>query len=100
MSPLYRLLLASLALLVLWLGAAPAARADAFVITTRSAAGADPASIQGAVDLFRADLGNPNNGNAPGPLPGGRREINWDGGGAATTPAGTPFAGFQATRGA
>ena len=100
MSRLRRLLLPTLALLALWLGATPAARADTLVITTRSAAGPDPASIQGAVDLFRADLGNPNNGNAAGPLPGGRREINWDGGGAATTPAGTPFAGFQANRGA
>ena len=61
----------------------------------------DPASIQAIVDLFRADLGTPNNGNAAGPLPGGRREINWDGGGAVTAaPVGTPFAGFQNTRGA
>src|ERR1700732_4259137 len=45
----------------------------------------DPASIQGFVDTFRADLGNPNNGNAPGPLASGRREINWD----APTPATT-----------
>jgi hypothetical protein len=53
------------------------------------------------VDAFRAALGAPNNGNAPGPLAGGRREINWDGGGSmATAIAGTPFAGFLATRGA
>jgi hypothetical protein len=59
------------------------------------------ASIQATVDLFRADLGDPNNGNAPGPLPSGRREINWDGGGStATAQAGTPFAGFQGIRGA
>ncbi len=76
------------------------ARADTITIIVRSAAGSDPASIQTTVDQFRADLGNPNNGNAPGPLPGGRREINWDGGGSATTPAGTPFAGFQVIRGA
>lgn len=76
------------------------ARADTITIIVRSAAGPDPASIQTTVDEFRADLGNPNNGNAPGPLPGGRREINWDGGGSATTPAGTPFAGFQVIRGA
>ena len=39
--------------------------------------------------------------NNPGALPGGRREINWDGGGATTAAAvGTPFAGFQTTRGA
>src|SRR5262245_19008403 len=60
------------------------------------------ASIHAVVDQFRADLGNPNNGNAPGPLAGGRREINWDGGGgvSATALAGTPFNGFLATRGA
>jgi hypothetical protein len=50
---------------------------------TFQAAGADAASIQATVDAFRAALGNPNNGNAPGFQSGGRREINWDGGGAA-----------------
>jgi hypothetical protein len=47
-------------------------------------------------------LGNPNNGNAPGPLFSGRREINWDGGGnnPDTAIAGTPFNGFLNTRGA
>ena len=59
------------------------------------------ASIQGTVDAFRAALGNPNNGNAAGPLAGGRREINWDGGGAGVSAAaGTPFIGFENTRGA
>jgi hypothetical protein len=54
------------------------------------------ASIQGTVDAFRAALGNPNNGNAPGPVAGGRREINWDGGGSAVSATvGTPFTGFQ-----
>jgi hypothetical protein len=63
--------------------------------------GGDAASIQGPVDLFRSSLGDPNNGNAPGPLSSGRREINWDGGGAVTaSPAGTPFNGFQNSRGA
>lgn len=47
----------------------------------REAAGADAASIQAAVDAFRGDLGNPNNLNAAGSQLGGRREINWDGGG-------------------
>jgi hypothetical protein len=42
---------------------------------------AAPASIQSTVDAFRAALGDPNNGNAPGPLASGHREINWDGGG-------------------
>src|SRR5262245_29795432 len=36
------------------------------------------ASIQATVDSFRAALGDPNNGNAAGPLASGRREINWD----------------------
>ena len=52
----------------------------------REASGANAAAIQAAVDQFRADLGGPNNGNAAGTQPGGRREINWDGGGAAATP--------------
>jgi hypothetical protein len=58
-------------------------------------------SILSEVDDFRAALGDPLNGNAPGPLPSGRREINWDGGGSsATSPAPNPFAGFQVSRGA
>jgi hypothetical protein len=66
------------------------------------AAGPTAASIQSTVDAFRAALGNPNNGNAAGPLDKGRREINWDGGGnnQTTTVSGNPFAGFQVTRGA
>ena len=65
------------------------------------AAGPNAASIQSSVDAFRAALGNPNNGNAPGPLATGRREINWDGGGgvAATTDPVTPFNVFLNTRG-
>ena len=62
------------------------------------AAGPNIASIQSMVDAFRAALGGINNGNVPGPLPGGRREINWDGGGStATSPAPTPFDGFLIT---
>jgi PEP-CTERM motif len=65
------------------------------------ASGANAAAIQATVDAFRTTLGNPNNGNTPGPLAGGRREINWDGGGATTTAvAGASFAGFQGIRGA
>jgi len=66
------------------------------------AAGPTADSIQGSVDEFRAALGEPNNGNAPGPLATGRREINWDGGGAndTTTAPVTPFNNFLNTRGA
>jgi hypothetical protein len=59
------------------------------------------ASIAGTVNAFRAALGDPNNASDPGPLPTGRREINWDGGGAVvTSPAPPVFTGFQNTRGA
>ena len=47
-----------------------------------SATGADAATLQATVDAFRNAVGNPNNGNVPGPFTSGRREINWDGGGA------------------
>ena len=64
------------------------------------AAGPTAESIQGAVDAYRAALGEPNNANNPGPLSIGRREINWDGGGATdTTDPVTPFNVFLNTRG-
>jgi hypothetical protein len=76
---------------------------DASATVIFSDAGANAAAIQNTVDAYRAALGNPNNGNAPGPLPSGRREINWDGGGPpvinGTAPV-TPFLVFQNTRGA
>jgi hypothetical protein len=67
------------------------------------AAGPDATSIQGAVDAFRASLGN-NNGNNPGPSASlkGRREINWDGGNPNlldTTAPVNPFLVFLNTRG-
>jgi hypothetical protein len=69
--------------------------------TVFQAAGPTPASIQSAVDQYRAALGAVNNGNNPGPLAGGRREINWDGGGStATSPGPTPFTVFLQSRGA
>jgi hypothetical protein len=62
-------------------------RAVASPVVIRLAAGPDAASIQGVVDLFRSDVSlggvNVNNGNTTGSLATGRREINWDGGGAA-----------------
>lgn len=52
----------------------------------REAVATDAAGIQAAVDLFRNDVGNPNNNTAPGSQIGGRREISWDGGGPAAPP--------------
>lgn len=78
-----------------------AARADAVFDVTSVGGDATPASIQATVDAFRADLGNPNNANNPGPLASGRREINWDGGGAIVAAVSGPtLAAFQNTRGA
>jgi hypothetical protein len=71
----------TLALVIISLLVAPSL---AFAVPiVRSAAGADAGDIQAAVNAFRADLGGVNNLNDPGPLSTGRREINWDGGGAA-----------------
>jgi hypothetical protein len=91
---------ASTAVLMAPLSTASAqASADAPVIF--QAAGPSIASIQSTVDEFRAALGADNNGSTPGPLPEGRREINWDGGGSvATSLAPTPFTGFLLSRGA
>ena len=75
----------------------PAALAGPIVF---EASGSDASAIQATVDNFRFALGLPN-GNNSGPLASGRREINWDGGGATTTAAvGPSFAGFKNTRGA
>jgi hypothetical protein len=66
------------------------------------AAGPTAESIEGIVDDFRAALGDPNNGNAAGPLATGRREINWDGGGGVDAtglsqapPSGGPTNGLE-----
>jgi hypothetical protein len=69
-----------------------------------SAAGPDATSIAPVVNAFRNVLGT-NNGNASGAQPGGRREINWDGGGdaALATVFPNPMTNFNApptTRGA
>jgi hypothetical protein len=80
------------------IGASARAGFDLFEVGGTSA----PASIQAEVDEFRAALGDPNNGNAAGPISGGRREINWDGG-AATTATVTnvsTLSAFTNTRGA
>ena len=82
--------------LTLALLAACAATAQAAPVV-RSAAGANAAAIQSAVDTFRADLGtlNPADGTSPGT---GRREINWDGvPDMFASPAGLPTNFFNAT---
>lgn len=84
-------------------GALLTAPIEAGAISIFSDSGANAVAIQDTVDAYRLALAAPNNGNAPGPLPTGRREINWDGGGPpvvnGTDPV-TPFVGFQNTRGA
>jgi hypothetical protein len=70
--------------------------------TVFQAAGPTAASLQGTIDAYRAALGGLLNGNNPGPLTSGRREINWDGGNpnvTATTDPVTPFKTFLNTRG-
>jgi hypothetical protein len=74
-------------------------------ITLRSGSGADAASIQAVVELFRGDLGGLNNGNTLGSVGSGRREINWDGGGAGAPATTFPvpmvtFNSLPTTRGA
>ena len=67
-------------LLCLVLVAAPASA----VFNSFTANGANAAAIQGQVDAFRAALGDPNNGIGAATT-GGRREINWDGGGSGVS---------------
>ena len=77
------------------------ATARAGFLTFSAGGDSTAASIQSTVDAFRTALGDPNNGNNPGPLASGRREINWDGGGAATATSSTsPLTAFTNTRGA
>jgi hypothetical protein len=89
---------------ILWVGMALglvlSARPALASSITFSASGTDAASITPTVNAFRAAIGGINNANAAGPLADGRREINWDGGGATTTFSATPFNGFQNNRGA
>ena len=89
-------LAAGVALVPVLSGSSPA---DIFTVTSVGG-DATPGSIQTAVDSFRSAVGNPNNGNAPG-LSGGRREINWDGGGATTAAvSGATLDAFLNNRGA
>jgi hypothetical protein len=95
--------IAALGVLLMGLAVSETAQAQATQPTPLvfQAAGPDATSIQGAVDAFRASLGD-NNLNNPGPLQKGRREINWDGGNPNlmdTTPPVNPFLVFLNTRG-
>lgn len=83
--------------LVVSLGAAAVVEAAPTVI---AGAAGNAAGLAPTVDFYRNTLGNPNNGNALGPLAGGRREINWD---AAIVPFNMPGNFFNTpptTRGA
>src|SRR5262249_15928838 len=90
-------------LIVALLVSALAWAAPAPALTMFSDSGANVAAITDTVSDFRAALGNPNNGNNPGSLATGRREINSDGAGPPlldAPPPVTPFTVFQNTRGA
>jgi PEP-CTERM motif len=86
------------AIVALCLSVIPQAAAASLI--TFSGTGVDAATLAPTVDAFRTALGNPNNANNPGPLAGGRREINWDGGGAATTINAGALTAFLNIRGA
>jgi hypothetical protein len=60
-------------------------------------AGPNTASIAGVMDQFRAAIGGNNNGNGAS-VTTGRREINWDGGGTATSVVTTHFTVFLNNR--
>jgi len=86
--------LTTFATAALVLAAAAPARAAFAPVTS---AGPDAASIQPAVDAYRAGLG-PDNLAAAGSQPGGRREINWDGvPDASALPASLPPSFFNVT---
>ncbi|GJL74565.1 MAG TPA: PEP-CTERM sorting domain-containing protein [Nitrosomonas sp.] len=56
--------------------------------------------ISGVVADFQSALGNPNNGNSPGPISTGRRQINWDAGIVPFNMPGNFFNSPPPTRGA
>jgi hypothetical protein len=82
---------------VVFAASAGVAIAAPVVFSDSGALGAD---ILAEVNAFRSALGN-NNGVAAIPFSSGRREINWDGGGAVNgTAPQNPFTVFQNARGA
>ncbi len=70
------------------------------------AAEAAPTIYSGTGDIssivadFQNALGNPNNGNSPGPIASGRRQINWDAGIVPFNMPGNFFNSSPTTRGA
>jgi len=72
----------AIALCFLALAAPSGAVGEVSSFAVYSSAGPDAASVAPVINAFRSALGALN-GNAVGSQPGGRREINWDGGGAA-----------------
>ncbi len=71
------------------------------VATIREATAAGPEAnarvgIQAAVDVFRTDLGDPNNGNFVGDQGAGRRAATWDGADNDSAPARMPGNFFNA----
>jgi hypothetical protein len=87
----------ALALALIAIVAAPASAAfNVFSVGGTTLA----SSIQPTVDSFRAAIGGVNNGNVAMSFAGGRREINWDGGGAVVASVGgTPLTAFTNGRG-
>jgi hypothetical protein len=76
------------------------AAAQATFLTFSVGGDSTTGSIQSTVDGFRTAIGGANNNNNPGPIAGGRREINWDGGGAAAASVSGPvLTAFTNTRG-
>lgn len=96
MKPIHRTLLMALAL-----SCPTVVSAQPTPQSIREATAAGPeanaqAGIQATVDAFRADLGDPNNGNAVGNQGAGRRQITWDGGDNDAAPARLPANFFNA----
>ena len=59
----------------------------------------DASNLQSVVDGFRASFSGANNGNLPGPLASGRREVNWEAGNPPLNMPGSYFNTSPQTRG-
>jgi hypothetical protein len=94
-----RLAAALLAVSLLAAGSAHAVTCPVRTIREATAAGPEAnaqAGLLATVDAFRADLGEPNNGNAVDSQGSGRRQITWDGGDSDAAPARLPADFFNA----